>query len=481
MKHLVTAALLISVVLISPLMATEQPRLPTIGDPTEQYLSQSQERELGKQLMREIRRNLNLLEDPEVNAYIRDLGHRLASHSDSPEQEFHFFVVDNSAINAFAMPGGYIGINTGLILAARSESELAGVVAHEIAHVTQRHLARGFAESQRINLRTTAMLLASLILASQDPQAGSAAAMAGMAGSIQQQLGFSREHEYEADRVGIRILAAAGFDPMGMPRFFERLAQATQYRNQPPEWLSTHPLTEGRISDTASRARVLSNRQDIDVFETGEFELMQARLQVINSRRPDQAVNRFRRAIERNGTHPAYRYGLALALQADGQPEKAQALFEELLEAYPDEPIYMVALAAVTLEVGEVERSKELFEEVTSLYPNHEAARLRYAEALISTGDASEAQRLLNRGLPAAGSIPGYYWRLARAASEAGNTAEAHMAMAEHYYQEGELRSALTQLRQAEARADAGSHLAARASARAREIETAIRQRQSFD
>src|SRR5690606_11389253 len=189
--------------------------LPVMGEVASSALTRAQERDLGRQMMAEVWRRLPLLEDPEINAYLQDLGQRLATHSAAPELDYHFFILDIPSINAFAMPGGYIRVNAGLILAARSESELAGVLAHEIAHVTQRHLARRLESSQRITLQNAALLLAALLIGSQDPQAGTAAAAAGMAGSIQQQLNYSRAFEHEADNLGIRMLAAAGLDPHG--------------------------------------------------------------------------------------------------------------------------------------------------------------------------------------------------------------------------------------------------------------------------
>lgn len=249
--------------------ALAAPALPAMGEVASDTLSRAQEREIGQRMMMEVRRRLPLLEDPEVNAYLQDLGQRLATHSQAPELDYHFFVVDLPAINAFAMPGGYIGVNAGLILSARSESELAGVLAHEIAHVTQRHIARGIEASQRASLQNAALLLAAILVGSQDSQAGTAAAAASMAGSIQQQLNYSRAFEHEADNLGIRMLAAAELDPNGMPTFFERLALATRYQGRPPEYLSTHPVTETRIAESSNRAASLTPSR---IFESETFD-----------------------------------------------------------------------------------------------------------------------------------------------------------------------------------------------------------------
>ncbi len=453
-------------------------QLPTMGDPAEQYLSQSQERELGRQLMREVRLHMPVLQDPLVNTYIRDLGLRLAAHSDAPDQEFHFFVIDHPSINAFAMPGGYIGINSGLILGANSESELAGVIAHEIAHVTQRHLARRVGEAQRINLRTTAVILASLILASQDPEMASAAAMAGVAGSYQQQLNFSREHEHEADRVGMRILAAAGFDPMGMPDFFAALMRATRYRAQPPEWLSTHPLTEARIADTQSRAHRLQDKGDI--YESQGFTLMQARLKVLAARSPDEAVNHFEQTRGDEHGVPALRYGLALALTRQGRLDQARKLLTDLLRHDGEEIAYLLALAELEMAAGKQEAALSYYAEAASLYPHNPAPRLAQAEALLQANQPEAARRLLNGAQPQAGDDPHFYWLLAQAASAADKPAHARLAMAEHYYLSGDLQPALNQLSQVTAANQADPYQIARAAARAEQLREEIRQRQQM-
>jgi predicted Zn-dependent protease len=459
-------------------VATAAPQLPDLGTAAGGTLSLRDEQELGRQMMMEVRRQLPLVEDPEVVGYIRDLGQRLATHSDSPEMHFEFFVVNDPAINAFAMPGGYIGINVGLIQNARNESELAAVLAHEIAHVTQRHLARRLAAAERINLRTLALTLAGLLLSTQNGQAGSALATAGMAGSIQQQLNFSRAFEHEADNLGIRMLAAAGFDPHGMPSFFERLLQATRYYDRPPEYLSTHPANEARISESANRAE--SYRSE-GIFESLSFRLMKHKLAVQGAQQPSLAIERLQ--VEAREARPSelapVRYGLALALAADRRFDEAAKLLHDLIADGGEHPSYLLALARAEQGSGAHRSSLARFEQLLRLYPDHRPARLHYAEALIAAGDPQKAYHLLSRTLPS--SDPQLYWILARAAAEAKLGAEPQLAMAEHYYLRGDLKAALLQLGQALDNRYASPHQLARAQARQeavqQELEQALRER----
>lgn len=451
----------------------QTPSLPEMGAAAGDTLSQLEERALGREMMAEVRRRLPLLDDAEIKAYVDDLGHRIASYGDHAGQRFEFFVIDHPAINAFAMPGGYIGVHTGLILSARDESELAAVLAHEIAHVTQRHIARGMAAAQRMSFRTAAMLLAAVLVSSLDPEAGSATAMAGMAGSVQQQLSFSREFEREADNLGIRMLAAAGFDPGGMPRFFDRLQQATRYQAQPPEYLSTHPVTQSRIAESQARAESLAAPER---RERSQFDWVRNKLRVLKAPQPAEAVAEMQ---ARQGEDPADRYGLALALTSAGDYPKARELLNGLVSSDGERQAYLLALARLEQRAGDSRRALELHRQAQTLYPDSAAARQEYAQALVDAGRPQEAYRLLSRALPS--SEPALYWLLARAASQAEIRAEPQLAMAEYYYLRGEYQAAYNQVQQVLADPATPPHQSARAAARkdelAREMERAAASR----
>lgn len=440
--------------------------LPAIGDVASSALTRAQERDLGRQMMAQVWRHLPVLDDPQINAYLQDLGQRLATHSDAPELDYHFFVLNIPTINAFAMPGGYIGVNAGLILSARNESELAGVLAHEIAHVTQRHLARRLQDSQRVSLQSTALLLAAILIGTQDSEAGTAAAAAGIAGSIQQQLNYSRAFEHEADNLGIRMLAAANLDPQGMPDFFSRLAEATRYQNRPPEYLSTHPVTENRIVESSNRAASLSGGT---VFESAAFRYMQTRLQVLRTSTPQVQDFKARLQQASHADQAAGRYGLALTYAANREYEPARELLQGLIEDVGEEPSLLLALAQLELDAQRVEESQQLYEQAIALYPDHLPARLGLAQLFMHSGEAEQAYWTLQRALPT--TEPSAYWLLAKAAAAAKRGKEPQLAMAEYYELRGELNAALLQLQQVLNDPAASPNETARATSRREQLQ----------
>ncbi|WP_156774680.1 M48 family metalloprotease [Alkalilimnicola ehrlichii MLHE-1] len=456
--------------------ASEELRLPDMGNPAAQVLSPSDEQAIGDELMRQLRQHLPLADDPEITAYIDELGQRLAAHSDMPGLRFTFFVVEDDNINAFAMPGGYIGINTGLLDAARSESELAAVMAHEIAHVTQRHIARHYASAQRLNLQTAAALLAAVLIGAYDPQAGSAAAMAGIGGTLQQQLSYSRGFEREADRVGLRILARSGLDPQGMPGFFERLLEASRYRERAPEYLSTHPLTENRITEARARADAYT----VDApLESGRFHVMQARQQVLAQGDAREAVQRFRARAEqtRGAEQIAARYGLALALIRDRQFDEAEALLSKLEADLSGQPAWLLARGRLQQRSGDPAQAAATLRKAQELFPGNRAAPTYLADALLDAGQPNEARQVLTRAVRDHPNHPELKRRLAEAANEAGRPVDAHLAMARYYHQLGDLNSALGQLREVEHHPQADYYQASRAAALKRDWQQEAAQR----
>ncbi len=256
--------------------ATAANDLPDIGASSDNALNQQQEQQLGQQIMQQIRRFDDLMTDPLLIDYINDLGYHLVSHHpDRLEQPFEFFIVSEPHINAFALPGGYIGLHSGLILSATRESELAAVMGHEIAHVSQRHLSRRIQRQQSLQVPTLLAMIGSILIAATSPQAGMAAISATQAASIQSILSHTRENEREADRIGIQILANSQFEPKAMAGFFETLAAQYQYSQQIPEFLSSHPVTSKRIAEARHLERQLP---PIVVREQKAFDLFQERL-----------------------------------------------------------------------------------------------------------------------------------------------------------------------------------------------------------
>jgi len=441
-------------------------RLPTIGDPANSVMTPTAEAQLGSDLMREVRQKMRLVSDPELVAYVEDLGRRLTSHADTPEFHYHFFLVNSNQINAFAMPGGYVGVNTGLILAAENESELAGVLSHEIAHVAQRHMARQMAQAQQVNARTIALVLAGLLLGSQNPQAGSAAVMSSVAGAQQQQLAYSRQHEREADRIGMQILASSGFDPHGMGDFFKELMRASRYQDHPPPFLSTHPMTQERVADAEERADQLHSSGD---FSTGLFALMRAKLRVLQAGSPEEAIKHFRNGHSLDQMSEADRFGYALALRKAGDYKQARRILSSLMKSQGENPPYLLAQAELEHAAGRYDEAVKAFDNALSLYPDSYPLRFSYAETLLDAGKPKAAVEQADKLLHAEAQRPALYRLKANAADKAGDVAEAKLAMAHYYRLEGDINSAMSQLRQVSQTADASDIQRSRAKALERE------------
>jgi predicted Zn-dependent protease len=265
--------LLALILAVQPVMAAD---LPDLGEVSRQYFSDQEEQALGRAIMRDVYADPRYLDDPEIETYLNQLGYKLVSVSSRNQREFTFFVVNDPTINAFAMPGGNIGVHTGLLLAAQSESELASVVAHEIAHVTQDHIARGVASQSQSYWPTMAALALALLASRSNPNVASAAIASTQAYSIQNQLNYSREYEREADRLGYDMLTRSGYDPRGMSGFFNRLQRANRfYDTSAPVYLRTHPLTTDRIADMEARSESAPYHQ---VQDSLDFQLVRARL-----------------------------------------------------------------------------------------------------------------------------------------------------------------------------------------------------------
>ncbi|MCC5794401.1 MAG: M48 family metallopeptidase [Chromatiales bacterium] len=452
LRGLLLPLLVAFVTVSSGLGATQVARaadnLPSIGSPSDTLLSREREQQIGRAIFRNLRDTERVMTDPEVQEYMQDLGQRLAANAQEGGFQFTFFMVEDSAINAFALPGGYIGIHSGLLLATRTESELAGVVAHEIAHVTQRHISRAVFANQRASILTMAALLGAILVgaAAGDANVIQAGVLGAQSASIQQQINFTRANEYEADRVGVSILAAAGFDPMGMPNFFETLArQSGPLAAQAPEFLRTHPVTVNRISET--RARAASYAVDPRP-ETTSYALTRARVRVLTSSTPERSLAFFSNQYEESGgADLGAAYGLALSYMAMGRPAEALPLFERLKDEHQAVIPFHTGVAQARLALGRTDEGMAVFELATALFPRNVPLTIRYAEALMQHGDARLAHRILLDLLHNVRPTPEQVRLIAMAASAAGDTADAHYYMSEYHLLKGDLRMAADQLR----------------------------------
>jgi len=451
--------------------------LPEMGDPTGTSFTPLQEQQLGAEFYRSLHSQLQINSDPEVADYIQRLGLQLAANSDKPDQPFHFFVVNSPVINAFAGPGGYIGVNSGLILAAESESEVASVLAHEIAHITQRHLFQAFQDASRMSLGTAAAMLAAVLIGSQSAQAGQAALLAAQAASLQRQINFTRDNEAEADRVGMQILSKSTFDPRSMPTFFERLQQSTRFSGTGiPEFLLTHPVTTSRISDTRARAEKFAYRQYPDSMV---YQLIRAKLGGTTTHSPKDAVAYFR-LIERQGTaeqQDVARYGLALSLVANTQSQDGQQILRSLIAKYPEQPYFLNALAFAQTEAKDYAGAESTLQQGLQRFPDHRAMTLRYIRTLLTNRKPDEARKLMQHYVSRNAPTADDYELLAEIYGQLGQEAKSHRFVAEAYYASGHTREALQQLLLARRAAGKDHYVAAVIEERLKELREEQRDR----
>lgn len=450
---------------------TQGIELPSMGDSSFTALSKHDEDALGEAFMRNVRSALPMVTDPIVEEYVQNLGYRLASHSSNYYGNFHFFVVDSTQINAFAGPGGYIGINSGLILAAQSESEVAAVMAHEIAHVTQRHIARSIEMQKALTIPSMAALLASLVIATQSSEAGTAAIAATLGGTAQKQINFIRQNEKEADRVGITTLAKSGLDPRAMPGFFEKLQNSSRYSGyNAPEFLRTHPVTQTRISDSRNRAEQYPAKQ---YRSSLAFNLVRARIKLLSFRRPHDALRFFAGALKKGQylSRTAALYGNALALAATGQTQRAQSEMDRLLEKNPENIILILGAAQIESDAGRYSTALPRLQRGLGLFPGNLPLTEATASAMIQTGKASEAARLLQDYLLKNDGHPRIYLLLARAERAQGHPVRFHEALAEHHFLDGDTRGAVTQLQLADKLPGLTYYEEARITSRLNELE----------
>jgi len=449
-----------------PGLAAPAPDLPDLGEESLSVLPLAEERKLGAQFIRQARAQLNFLYDPELADYLQGVGNDLVAKSGNHAYQFQFFWISDPSLNAFAVPGGFIGVHTGLIEATRNESEFASVLAHEITHVTQRHIPRMLAESQHRTLPTMAAILAGVLLGGQ---AGQAAIAATSAYNIQEQLRFTRSFEREADRLGMDILARSRFDPGAMPAFFERLLQYSRgYESGMPDFLLTHPVTTDRIAESWSRAEQYPGRAAPDA---SAFDHARAKIRVITARDATQVEEQMREEATVTAASPAARYGYILALTANRKYDQARERAAALLRDYPGRPAYLVAQAQVESGAGNTDRALALLEAARRAHPASFPIAFYYADALLKArrpGPAYAVARIVAKERP---DDPAVRRLLARAAGDAGDEVEAHRALAEHYYLMGNARAAVIQLQQAQNLARGNFYIQSSVEARRREIE----------
>ncbi len=468
MKKIITCIAAVALAL-SPARANT---LPDLGESSRQFLTDKQEMELARAIMRDVYSNPSYLSDPETETYLNTLGERLVSESGRSGRNYTFFAVRDSSINAFALPGGYIGVHTGLILAAESESELAGVLAHEIAHISQEHLSRMIAAQDKSYLPTLAAIAIAILASRSNANAGTAAIATAQALSIQSQLNFSRDHEREADRIGLETLTSAGFDPRGMSSFFNRLQRANRlYDNNAPDYLRTHPLNSQRIADMDARVDKLPYRQ---VKDSTEFHLLRARLLATEGLAED-AVNRFRDQLREKKTllEAASRYGLALALSRQGKFAEAESVLAKAL-TLANSPMLLSLQAELTLKTSPLTQALDRYRTSIARHPQYKPLQYGYVDALIKANQADEAARFAASKTVLQPDDSRFWKLLARAEAALGHRLSSHRAEAESQAAQGNLPAALEQINLGLKAGDGNFYELSAAEARRREWQALL-------
>jgi predicted Zn-dependent protease len=422
--------------------------LPEIGVVASDAISLDKEMIVGDAVMRQMRGQSPVISDPVLDEYLQDLGNRLVLHADNAKFPFEFFWVNNDAINAFAFFGGHIGVHTGLMRRANNESELASVLAHEVSHVTQRHIARRMQAQQRSSPLALASLIGGILIAMANPEAGIAAMQAGSAANAQMQIDYTRSNEQEADRIGIAMLARAGFDPAGAASFFSTMAEEYRMVSRPPARLLTHPLTETRIADARSRAADYP-RRFLPVNK--QFELAKARIKARYSFEDDYAVEYFKASVDQSvqRSKEASMYGLALAYMRVDEIEKAKAIMDELLANDKSNLFYLDAMTDIYISMGQPLNAVKLLSPHIAHNPRNQVLALNHANALISAQKYDDAISLLKDFLLVKKDYQIAHQLMSEAYQKAQRFSQMHQSKAEVYALYGAYNRAVDELQYA--------------------------------
>ena len=423
--------------------------LPELGDSSSGTVSLAQEYQLGRVWLMSLRSRVPIVTDPLLQSYLEHLTYKLASHSELKDRRLDVVIIDNPHMNAFAVPGGVIGVNNGLFLYADNEAQLASILSHELAHVSQRHYARGLEAQRRSTLPTMAGLLAGVVLAATvGGDAGMAAIASTQAASAQNRLNFSRQNEQEADRIGTQTLVRAGMDPYATADMFENMQQASRYSgNRVPEFLRTHPVTASRISDARDRARLYPPQTYTN--DDLMYQLMRARVELHFAKNSWEAVQLFQSKLSASDDEvdsAAAQYGLVLALTDSGDYQAANKYLQPLRRAQPHQVAYIVAEAQLNIATKNYRAAVNLLNEALSLSPGNHPLTMTLARALILAGEPAQAEVILEAHAKLYPRDPAVWFLLAETYGLAGNIVGVHRARAEYFLLNGQLDSAEKQL-----------------------------------
>lgn len=451
--------------------------LPDLGSPANAAISIDDEYHAGLSYVNEIRNTGLILTDPEVSQYAQEIGHSLSSHSEEGQHQFYYFVLRDPVVNAFAVPGGFVAIQSGLILATRNENELAGVLAHETAHVTQRHIVRQIIDQGHEGLLASAAMLAAVLLGATagrgSPDAVEGAILAGQSAMIQHQINYTRSSEFEADRIGISNMADAGYDPLGMASFFDWMGRSgpEPSRVNAVQFLIDHPIFSDRVAEARDRADQIGRIRHEDSLG---YRLIKERLRSVAA--DPQVARQYYVNLLKNGGGKTIeeRYGKDVAEIATRNSAAAIPDLQELVREYPKVTQFYGALGQAYLANNQLKESEAVLERAMILFPRNVPITIRLAETLMRSGDNKRAHLVLLDLFNSVEPTPDQTRLIAKAANTAGDFADSYSYMAEFYLMTGNLNMASNQLQMALSLPGLDAVQRARYSARLEEIRAAM-------
>lgn len=450
-RQLLASAALVTLLLgglfIAPLNHAEVD-LPNLGDTSSIMISPVQEKVLGQRWLRAYRSQVPTSSDPLIIDYLEQLFSRLIPYSQLDEKRIDLVVVENSTLNAFAVPGNVIGVHTGLLMYAKTENQLAAVLSHEMGHLSQRHYARRLEQQKKLMMPMLAGMLAGLVLAANsDSDAGMAAIMGAQAAAQQASLAFSRQNEQEADRIGMQTMVEAGLDPYAAADMFEEMVRANRLNRRPPEYLLTHPVSESRVADARNRAMQYPRKA---VEDNLEFKLMRTRIRAAAEETPQIAARMFKSELDKDSDNPdVSRYGWALSLAEASQFEAARDALAPLLEKDPDRITYQIMKADIEISAERYRAGLDIIEAQLKLHPDSYPLIIRHAEALMKAGIYQQSADILERYSRKRSNDDYVWYLLAEVNGLAGNILGVHEARAEYFILNGVYDRAQIQLRNA--------------------------------
>jgi len=475
----ISYAVISLILILASHISIAENNLPDIGGPASEGLSISKEIELGQILISQVRAYLPVSNDPELSQYIHSLGTRITSAGLNSNFPFTFVLIQNPDVNAFALPGGIVAINSGLLTLGEKESEVASVFAHEIAHVTQRHIARNFANAKSFSVVSALTLLGSILAAAYGGgELGQAALITTQSALQERQLAYTRSFEQEADRVGMQFLVSANIDPQGMPSFFEKLNKHTQLnRGQIPEFLSSHPLTTSRISESKTRA---NQYKGSFTTNTIHFDYAKARSIALTTK-PNQLVDHFRKKNKTPGSlsdTEIYIYALALSRSGKNQ----QALQQLKLIPLNADNELTIKLAKVQIQIvdGQYTKAEESLNSLEQIYPSNPSVIYYLATALTENGNAQLALQKLDHLNNSHPKNPAFDKLKAKAASKANMPWLSHESLSDYYAAHGQYGTAMEQIQLSLRASGIDSNSKARVEAKREQIREARKRRDNF-